>query len=209
MAMRALKGAHVEAVAIHNVSHSGGNQEMRIAIRQRSQGDARRAIHAIFAALMPIKHVFVVDEDVDVFDDHQVDWALSTRFQADKDLVLVDGLPGMRMDPSLEGRPWQSKAGFDCTVRFGRKQTVDLRRPQAAVFEGKRKVATVREALANGPLYFAEIMNALGSLDGREVACEIDALRQEGLLCRNADGQYFLGEGIKGMTRVPDGHVGH
>ena len=40
---------------------------------------------------MNVKHVFVVDEDIDIFDDAQMDWALASRFQADRDLVVLDG----------------------------------------------------------------------------------------------------------------------
>src|SRR3990172_9768042 len=120
MAMKALRGVIKEPVAAYSVAGSGGNQNLRIAIRQHAPGEARRAIHAIFSALMNAKHVFVVDHDVDIFDDSQMEWALSTRFQADRDFVLVEGLPGMRMDISLEGRRIGAKAGFDCTVPFER-----------------------------------------------------------------------------------------
>ena len=54
-------------------------------------GEARNAIAACFGALANVKHVFVVDPDIDIFSDEQMDWALATRFQADRDLVVMDG----------------------------------------------------------------------------------------------------------------------
>ena len=202
MAMKALRGIIKEPVAVHSLRSSGANQHIRVAIRQHEPGEARKAIFAIFNAITNAKHVFVVDHDIDVFDDHQMEWALSTRFQADRDFVLVEGMPGMRMDPSLEGRRIGAKAGFDCTVPFGRKETVATKVAVAPVFNSPRRFQTVREAIAAGPIYFVEIMRGLGSNDGREIALELDALRQEGILCRNSDGQYFLGTSKKGVTTV-------
>jgi UbiD family decarboxylase len=202
MAMKALRGIIKEPVAVHSVSSAGANQHIRVAIHQHEPGEARKAIFAIFNAITNAKHVFVVDHDIDVFDDHQMEWALSTRFQADRDFVLVEGMPGMRMDPSLEGRRIGAKAGFDCTVSFGRKETVATKVAMAPVFNSPRRFQTVREAVAAGPIYFVEIMRGLGSNDGREIALELDALRQEGVLCRNSDGQYFLGTSKKGLTAV-------
>jgi 2,5-furandicarboxylate decarboxylase 1 len=51
---------------------------------------------------------------------------------------------------------------------------------------------TVRQALEAGPLYFSQLMAALGSKDGREVALAIDALREEGILGRMKEGQWAL-----------------
>ena len=202
MAMKALRGIIKEPVAVHSLRSSGANQNLRVSIRQHAPGDARKAIFGVFNAITNAKHVFVVDYDIDIFDDRQMDWALSTRFQADRDFVLVEGLPGMRMDPSLEGRRIGAKAGFDCTVPFGRKETVATKVAMAPVFNSQRRFQTVREAVAAGPIYFVEIMRGLGSNDGREIALELDALRLEGVLCRNNDGQYFLGTSKKGVTTV-------
>jgi UbiD family decarboxylase len=204
VAMRVLKSVVKEPVAVHSLTTSGGGggYTLRVAIRQQAPGEARKAIHALFGQIMNVKHIYVVDHDVDVFNDRQMDWAMASRFMADQDLVLIEGIPGMPMDPSLDGRRIGAKAGFDCTVRFGRPQTVEMRVPTAPVFGAAAKYRSVREAVESGPLYFTEIMRGVGSTDGREVTLELDALRQEGLLCRNADGQYFLGASKKGVTTV-------
>ena len=61
--------------------------------------------------------MFVVDPDIDIFSDEQMDWALATRFQADRDLVVVDGLRTLPLDPSVApGARTGAKAGFDLTL---------------------------------------------------------------------------------------------
>ena len=49
-------------------------------------------------------------------------------------------------------------------------------------------------------MFFSEIVDALGSRDGREIAVQLDELRTDGKLMRNADGQYLLGQAEKGTT---------
>jgi hypothetical protein len=56
----------------------------------------------------------------------------------------------------------------------------------------ERRAASVREALQGGPLYFRQIMDALGSDDGREVALKLEELSEEGLLARGPNGQWQL-----------------
>ena len=84
----------------------------------RQEGQARNVILATLANNFDIKHVWVVDADVDVFDAEQVEWALATRFQADRDVVLVRGAQGSRLDPSSDDGV-SAKLGFDCTVPLG------------------------------------------------------------------------------------------
>jgi hypothetical protein len=51
---------------------------------------------------------------------------------------------------------------------------------------------SVREALQDGPKYFRELMQAMGSRDGRDTTVALDEIRNEGLLSRDADGRYQL-----------------
>src|SRR5262249_37770606 len=119
-AMKILKSTVREPVAVHLRTVSGGSNTLRVAMRQRVLGEARMAIAALFGGIMRLKHIYVFDEDIDIRNDKQVEWALGTRFQADKDLVVLEGMMGMTMDPSLNGRRTGAKAGFDCTRPFGR-----------------------------------------------------------------------------------------
>lgn len=78
-------------------------------------GEAKNLILAAFGAHYDIKHAIAVDTDVDVHDPGQVEWAVATRFQADRDLILVAGAQGSKLDPSTtEGLG--AKMGLDATV---------------------------------------------------------------------------------------------
>lgn len=124
----------------------------------------------------------VVDNDVDVFCDQGVEWAMSTRFRPDQGLMVTTGMPGY--STAAEDRSI-SKVGFDATAPYGRPPSFDSRRPLPPLLPRTGgRFATVREALAEGPKYFLEIIQALGSRDGREIALELDALRAAGLLSR-------------------------
>jgi 2,5-furandicarboxylate decarboxylase 1 len=171
-------------------------------INQRTFGEARAAIAALFGGIMRLKHIYVFDEDIDIHDDGQVEWALGTRFQADQDLMVLQGMRGMTMDPSLNGRRTGAKAGFDCTKPFGRDGEIPLTRCGAKVFSGPARFQTVEQALESAPMFYADIVEATGSDDGREIACALDELRQAGRLGRDRDGRYHLVRSQPGATAI-------
>jgi 2,5-furandicarboxylate decarboxylase 1 len=86
-----------------------------IAIAKRTPGQAKNAICAAFAADMLLKHVVIVDDDIDVFDEEQVLWAVSNRFQADRDLVVIANAQGSELDPSASPGGVNAKMGLDAT----------------------------------------------------------------------------------------------
>ncbi|HEX4043926.1 MAG TPA: UbiD family decarboxylase, partial [Xanthobacteraceae bacterium] len=135
-AMRILKTCVREPIAVYLREMSGGSNTLRVSMRQRLYGEARNAIAALFGGIRVLKHVYVFDEDIDIHDDRQVEWAMGTRFQADQDLMVLHGIMGMTMDPSLQGRRTGAKAGFDCTRPFGRDSEIPLLRCAAKVFKG-------------------------------------------------------------------------
>jgi UbiD family decarboxylase len=194
MIWRALEAAVREPIAVHATASSGGMFNVRVALRQRVPGEARNAIAACFGALVNVKNVLVVDPDIDIFSDEQMDWALATRFQPDRDLVVMDGLRTLPLDPSLPpGLRTGAKAGFDLTWRFGASGRIETRVPEPPRFSGSR-FPSLEAALADGPKFFEELMAALGSRDGREIVRLLDALRQKGL-DRDDEGRYFIRPG--------------
>jgi UbiD family decarboxylase len=86
-----------------------------ISIAKRTPGQAKNAICAAFAADMLLKHVVVVDEDIDVYDEEQVLWAVSNRFQADRGLVVIANAQGSELDPSAGPGGVNAKMGLDAT----------------------------------------------------------------------------------------------
>ncbi len=191
MVWRALETAVREVRAVYATPSSGGMYTLRIALRQRVPGEARNAIAAAFGCLANVKHVWVVDPDVDIFSDEQMDWALATRFQADRDLVVQSGFRTLPLDPSLRGARTGAKAGFDLTLPAGEARGIESTIPEPPRLEGKR-FASVEAALADSPKRFEELMAALATRDGREVVLALEALREAGRLAREKDGRYAL-----------------
>src|SRR5262249_13440139 len=113
--LETLRAAGIDAVNVHCVVPAQGHA--RVALRRGAPGQARNAINALFG-LPDVKHVVVVDEDVDVFSDADVEWAMSTRFRAERDVVVNDGFTGSYMDPTLEADGKVAKVGFDATARY-------------------------------------------------------------------------------------------
>ena len=192
MIWRALETAVREPVDVFVTPSSGGSLNVRISLRQRVPGEARNAIAAAFGCLANVKNVFVTDPDVDIFSDEQIDWALATRFQADRDLVVLPGMRAMPIDPSLAGARLGTKAGFDLTVKGVAPGSLEAVLPLPPSYEGAR-FDSVEAALRNGPKYFQELMAAVGSEDGREVVRAIDALRGTPGIGRDRNGRYVLG----------------
>ena len=91
-----------------------------VSITKNKEGDGMNAIMAAFTGHPSMKHVIIVDEDIDIFDDRQVEWAVATRFQADR-VLRIPGAAGSSLDPSAEGTTW--KMGLDATIplRMDRK----------------------------------------------------------------------------------------
>ena len=201
-AMKILQSVIREPIAVYLRETSGGAGALRIAIRQGFFGEARNAIAALFGGLRRLKHIWVFDEDIDIHDDKQVEWAFGTRFQADQDIVLLTGIMAATMDPSLQGRRTGAKAGFDCTRPYGRADDIPLTRCAAKQFGGPARFQTVEQALQSEPMFYAHIVEAIGSEDGREVACALDDLRQKGQLGRDRDGRYHLSDAAPGTTGI-------
>ena len=86
-----------------------------ISIAKRTPGQAKNAICAAFASDMLLKHVVIVDDDIDVFDEEQVLWAVSNRFQADRGLVVIANAQGSELDPSAGPGGVNAKMGLDAT----------------------------------------------------------------------------------------------
>lgn len=99
-----------------------------VKIRKQHGDDGRKAIEAAFAGHASMKHVFVVDEDIDIDDPRALEWALATRFQGDQDLVVRSGERGSSLDPSADPETRETtKLGFDLTIPTGATREKFLR----------------------------------------------------------------------------------
>ena len=91
-----------------------------VQIAKKGPEDGRKSIEAAFRGHTSLKHVVVVDEDVDGCDPMAVEWAVATRFQADRDLMVFEDQPSSSLDPSARQVPGQkartAKMGLDATI---------------------------------------------------------------------------------------------
>jgi 2,5-furandicarboxylate decarboxylase 1 len=91
-----------------------------VQIEKQDEDDGLKAIMAAFAGHSSCKHVYVVDEDIDIYNPLDVEWAMATRFQAHCDLVVLDRAPGSSLDPSADpGSHMTTRVGFDLTRPLG------------------------------------------------------------------------------------------
>ncbi|TXT62956.1 MAG: hypothetical protein BAJALOKI1v1_820016 [Promethearchaeota archaeon] len=85
-----------------------------VQIRKRTEGDAKNAILAALAAHPSLKRVIIVDEDIDITNSEDVEWAVATRVQPDKDVLLIPNSKGSSLDPSSDNSI-TTKWGIDAT----------------------------------------------------------------------------------------------
>jgi 2,5-furandicarboxylate decarboxylase 1 len=91
-----------------------------VQIKKRNPNDGKKAIEAAFKGHRSLKHCVVVDDDINIYDPNDVEWAIATRFQADKDAVILPKQRGSSLDPSgdlTEGKKATTcKMGLDATI---------------------------------------------------------------------------------------------
>ncbi len=95
-----------------------GSFHCYISMKKTIEGQPRQAIMTALSADHYIKHVVVVDDDVDVFDEQEVLWAVATRVQADRDVLIVPHSMCTLLDPSAENAI-TAKMGIDATRPLG------------------------------------------------------------------------------------------
>jgi len=91
-----------------------------VQIEKKDPDDPKKAIEAAFNGHKSMKHVVIVDEDVDIYSSNAIEWAIATRFQGDKDLVIKPDQPGSSLDPSGKHEAGKktltTKIGVDATI---------------------------------------------------------------------------------------------
>ncbi|MGH3311036.1 MAG: UbiD family decarboxylase [Streptomyces sp.] len=119
--VRTLRAAGVDVSAVRLTEGGSCRMHAVISLRSRGDGTARHAAMAAFTAVTTLKLAVVVDDDVDVFDDEQVEWAVATRMQADRDLFVVPRTTGSSLDPSADAGT-TAKMAMDATVPAGDRE---------------------------------------------------------------------------------------
>jgi len=92
-----------------------------IRIKKSTQGDAKNAIMAAFAAHTSLKHVVVVDDDIDIRNPDEIEYAIATRVRGDRDIMVIAGVRGSSLDPCQDEDGTNIKVGVDATMVMGRE----------------------------------------------------------------------------------------
>lgn len=192
---RVLETAVRDVRAVYAPAATGGSFNVRIAMQQRVPGEARNAIAAVLGSMANVKHVFIVDPDIDIFSDAQMEWALATRFQASRDFVVQRGMRTVPLDPSLDGARVTDKGGFDLTLPLlapGKQRPIEHRIPHPPSVQGQ-SYPSLDAALSSGPKHFSELMAAIGTRDGRDVVRWLEDHPGAARIVRDDEGRYLVG----------------
>ncbi|MCD6370758.1 MAG: UbiD family decarboxylase [Thermoplasmata archaeon] len=93
-----------------------------IKIKKRKEDDGKRAIYGAFRGHGSLKHVVIVDEDIDIWNMEEVEWAIATRFQGDRDLIKLEKVRGSSLDPSSYEGHLTTKLGLDATAPIDERE---------------------------------------------------------------------------------------
>ncbi len=119
--LRRIRDAVPSVTAVNLPLSAMGRSHVYISLKKRAEGEPKQAAMAAFVTESTIKHAIVVDDDIDVFDEKEVLWALAMRFQADRDLVMIPNTLGSHLNPTsygynrLEKGTMETKLIFDAT----------------------------------------------------------------------------------------------
>ena len=86
-----------------------------VSIKKQTEGDAKNVMMAALAAHPSLKHVVVVDEDIDIFDPQDIEYAIATRVKGDDDIIIIPKARGSSLDPVAKPDGTTTKVGMDAT----------------------------------------------------------------------------------------------
>ena len=118
---REIKNAGVDVLDVYLTPGGCSWLHGVVKIRKKHDGDGKKAIEAAFRGHRSMKHVVVVDEDIDIRNPEDVEFAIATRFQGDRDMIVKKGVRGSSLDPSSYGEEHlTTKIGLDATAPLTR-----------------------------------------------------------------------------------------
>jgi UbiD family decarboxylase len=92
-----------------------------VSIKKQTQGDGKNVIMAALAAHPSLKHAIVVDDDIDIFNPEDLEYAIATRVKGDEDIMIVPGARGSSLDPCATPDGTTTKVGVDATKPLDKK----------------------------------------------------------------------------------------
>ena len=119
--MNVIRQATPNVKKVHLTPASGCRYHVVIQLDQKHEGEAKNAMFAAFTSSTEVKHVVVVDTDIDPYDMQDVEWAIANRVQADRDIFIIPNAMGNKLDPSSRGGA-SDKMGVDATIPMSDKR---------------------------------------------------------------------------------------
>ncbi|MFQ5931584.1 MAG: UbiD family decarboxylase [Nitrospiraceae bacterium] len=132
---RAVRAVVPSVHKVHVTLGGGGRMHCIVALHDPPPGEAQRAVFAAMAHANIIKHVVVVDDDIDIFDPVEVEWAVATRFRAERDILIIPRARADRVDPVKENRTVSKWALIALKDPERSPGTYERARPPAEVLE--------------------------------------------------------------------------
>jgi UbiD family decarboxylase len=96
-----------------------------VQIEKQTEGDGKNAIMAAFAAHTSLKHVVIVDDDINIFDPNDVEFAIATRVKGDMDILMISNVRGSSLDPRGAPDGTTTKVGIDATKVLVEKENFE------------------------------------------------------------------------------------
>ncbi|MEI8035129.1 MAG: UbiD family decarboxylase [Betaproteobacteria bacterium] len=215
----ALKNAGVQVKDI-NVTLGGCAFWHAIISIRKQAGEGKNALLAALSVL-DLKHVVVVDDDIDVFNAMDVEWAIATRVQGDKDVIIIPGARAKPLDPSLAVMPpgivpTGAKVGIDATIGEGipkeRFERIAYAYADKAKIEDYKKgradpedltmltteqdikqlAKKILDVITDKPLYYTAVAEHFKAYSFQAIARALGQLHAQGDLWQDARGQLCL-----------------
>src|SRR5688572_3038975 len=225
----ALKAAGVQVKDINVTLGGVGAWHVVISIRKQS-GEGKNALMAALS-VADMKHAVVVDDDIDVFNPVDVEWAIATRVQGDRDVFVISGARAKPLDPSLPVTPagvvpTGSKVGIDATIPEGiprsryeriayayadRARLGAYRLDDTVVSAGDRKptaddvaelAARIFDLITVQPLYYAQVIEAFPDSPQQAITRAFGKLHADEKLWQDPEGRMCV-RGSKFAAVVP------
>ena len=205
-AWKTLRDCRIDVRAV-----KAGFSSMVAAIR-KAPGEGKNALLALLSQGI-LKMAIVTDDDVDIFNQEELEWALAYRVQADKDVIVVQDARGKHLDPSTRSwelpngeLPTSARIGIDATIpervpvyKYEHQEYPYLEKARANSLPTHNEkitqeevVGRIKERLRQEPAFFSEIVSFLEGASYQEVLRAWGLVRQTTKLDRDKEGRYCL-----------------
>ena len=124
-----IRGVVPTVKAVHFPMSGSCRFNCYISIDKKVDGETKQAALAALGGRDFVKHVIVVDADIDIYDEEQVMWAVATRVQADQDVDIIKNVKGNTLDPSQTDNIMTAKMIIDATKPLKRPFATRLQVP--------------------------------------------------------------------------------